>query len=501
MVPQPLAGRGSAMADWSPLRRMLAEVDGELTMDWSVLDRLVGGLPRSAYDHAAFWKGDRRGWPGFTTTGVRVGESVTFVRRDPAGRPARSIRRSHPEYAGVDGEPADVLLVGCVKSKLDRPAPARDLYTSPLFRKERAYAEANGVPWFVLSAEHGLVEPSRVIEPYELRLGSTDRGYRVAWGASVVEDLANVLGDLTSKRVEVHAGAAYVKAIRKLLTDAGATVVEPLEGLTMGERLAWYGPVVPLQGSAGPRDEVHRPDEVRDLVRALRDGSCSLSPVELNDRGPAGLDAPGLYSWWVDVEGARHLSDGLGETVTPGLIYAGLAGATRTRSGRRSTNTLWGRLSGMHLGARHEFSTFRRSLGSILAEQSRFDEIDEDHLTRWMHEHLRVIAVPVQDADALDGLETGVLEALDPPLNLAKMPKDAVRRRLSELRGRYSGSSAKRRDDSATVDRTTIRLPVGVEEHSWLRQAADEVGESVPDFILRAALDRADAIGAPGGPP
>jgi hypothetical protein len=49
------------------------------------------------------------------------------------------------------------VLVSCVKDKLDHPAPAKDLYTSDLFRKARGYAERVGVPWFILSSEHGLV--------------------------------------------------------------------------------------------------------------------------------------------------------------------------------------------------------------------------------------------------------------------------------------------------------------------------------------------------------
>jgi hypothetical protein len=61
-------------------------------------------------------------------------------------------------------------------------------------------------------------------------------------------------------------------------------------------------------------------------------------------------------------------------------------------------------------------------------------EIDEPALTSWMHEHLRVVAVPVADADTLDDLETTVLTELDPPLNLMKMSKTPIRRRLSELR-------------------------------------------------------------------
>ena len=85
-------------------------------------------------------------------------------------------------------------------------------------------------------------------------------------------------------------------------------------------------------------------------------------------------------------DGAVDLSRRLGHPVHPGLIYAGPAGATRA-NGRKSKNTLWGRIKTMHLGGGHEFSTFRLSLGSILAEASRAAEINEQSLTGWMHAH------------------------------------------------------------------------------------------------------------------
>ncbi|MCP3938240.1 MAG: hypothetical protein GY708_23070 [Actinomycetia bacterium] len=401
-----------------------------MTVGWSELDRLVGGLPRSAYDHPAFWKGIRSGWPGFTTTGVKVGVSVTFVRRDaPTAGPQHPV--AEPEVGPGPAKAPDVVLVGCVKSKVDHPAQARELYTSALFRKARTYAESSGVPWFILSAKHGLVAPSQVIEPYELHLSSTTRSDRVAWGERVVADLASSLGGIEGKTIEVHAGAAYVEAIRAGITAAAATLFEPLSGLTMGERLAWYpslrsiGPARPSGAtSVGPNE----------LASRLRDLEAAVTPDELLGRGRSGLDCPGLYSWWVDDEGAEDLARGLGRPLAPGLIYAGLAGATRSRSRRRSTNTLWGRLQGMHLGTRSDFSTFRRSLGSILAEVRGTSGIDEVHLSSWMHEHLRVVAVPVDDADGLDGLESDVLAELDPPLNLAKMPKNGTRQRLTELR-------------------------------------------------------------------
>jgi hypothetical protein len=419
------------MADWSLLRTLLADVDDRLTMGWSDLDQLVGGLPRSAYEHSAFWNGHRSGWPGFTTVDVHVGDTVTFVRRGPGQASSRPSPMSAAPSRVRETTGADVVLIGCVKSKLARPAPARDLYTSALFKKQRVYAEESGARWFVLSAEYGLVEPQQIIEPYELHLSSTTPTYRTEWARRVVDELTATIGGLRGKVTEIHAGSSYTDAVRDGLTKAGATVTEPLAGLTIGKRLAWYPPLATVDAvtAAAPPTEA-----VDELVRQLRRDTDALTPDELLAHGPQGLLVPGLYSWWVDRQGADDLTGGLGERIAPGLIYAGLAGATRSRSGRPSKNTLWGRLSGMHLGARSKFSTFRRSLGSSLAEAHTASGIDEARLTHWMHEHLRVVAIPVEDADALDRLETAVLAELDPPLNLAKMRKTPTRVRLTELR-------------------------------------------------------------------
>jgi hypothetical protein len=92
----------------------------------------------------------------------------------------------------------------------------------------------------------------------------------------------------------------------------------------------------------------------------------------------------------------------------------------------------------MHLGSRHEFSTFRLSLGSILAQRSNRPEIEEVALSKWMRDHLRLVAIPVADADNLDSIETQVLRALDPPLNLNEMSRSPVRARLTELRRGFS---------------------------------------------------------------
>jgi hypothetical protein len=252
----------------------------------------------------------------------------------------------------------------------------------------------------------------------------------------VVERLGEVVGPVSGKKVEVHAGSAYTDSIRDLLIRAGATVVEPLAGLPMGARLAWYGRPAG-EARVAEAGSVMPDSDVTELLTMLTEVNEAITPEEFLASGGDGLRSPGLYSWWVDVRGAADLSRGLGQLVRPGLIYAGLAGATRSRSGRKSKNTLWGRIKTMHLGGRHEFSTFRLSLGSVLAEALGEDEINEEALTAWMHEHLRLVAVPVTDADTLGDVETDVLAELNPPLNLDKVKRDALRAQLSALRKKH----------------------------------------------------------------
>lgn len=171
------------------------------------------------------------------------------------------------------------------------------------------------------------------------------------------------------------------------------------------------------------------------LIRLLTDRSKSLSPVELLDLGSQKLNFPGLYTWWVDEQGAADLSCGLGQPLEAGLVYAGQAGATRWPAGKRSSGTLWTRIAGMHLGGPAGLSTFRRSLAAALVQVLALAGENGPGLSEWMEAHLRVITVPVPDADRLGEVESVVLAALDPPLNLRGRPSSPVRQRLSALRG------------------------------------------------------------------
>jgi hypothetical protein len=98
-------------------------------------------------------------------------------------------------------DPRRIGLVGCLKSKLDRPAQARDLYTSPLFRGRRRYVERACDRWFVLSAKHVLVAPDTVLEPYGQTLKQGGRAERRRWSAAVLSALEHELGSFKFHRL------------------------------------------------------------------------------------------------------------------------------------------------------------------------------------------------------------------------------------------------------------------------------------------------------------
>lgn len=328
----------------------------------------------------------------------------------------------------------EIVMVACVKTKLHQAAAAKNLFISALFRKERAYAESTGVPWYILSAENGLVTPDQWLDPYERYLPKQSPKYREAWGDKVLAVLDQLEGSIEGKVVEIHAGAAYIDPIRSGLLSRGAIVSEPLRDLRFGERLRWYNSrTFERQSVARSVADDPLPD-IDSLVALLRDESLATSPKNFLAAGNAGRMLPGMYSWWVDSDGALELTAGLDYCVPKGLIYVGLAGATRWPSGKPSSNTLWSRIEGIHLGAKQEFSTLRRTIGAILASAHGKDEIDEVALTRWIDLHLRVQVVQYEDADSLGRAKKVVLAELDPPLNIKGMPDSKIRNRVKDLR-------------------------------------------------------------------
>ena len=130
-----------------------------------------------------------------------------------------------------------LYLISCVAAKTSTPSPARALYTSPWFRKARAWVEGQGAEYRILSAEHGLVDPDAVVAPYERTLNKMRVADRRAWAERVLGQLDAL--DLRGRQVIFLAGKRYREFLSPALQGQGVVVSVPMVGLGIGKQLAW----------------------------------------------------------------------------------------------------------------------------------------------------------------------------------------------------------------------------------------------------------------------
>lgn len=131
----------------------------------------------------------------------------------------------------------ELYLVSCVSAKRSTRAKAKDLYVSPLFVKARAYVEKMGQPWFILSAQYGLVHPETVVSPYEQTLNAMGIAARRAWASKVLGQLEPLLVDVQS--LVFLAGQRYREYLEPAVRAHAIAVTTPMEGLRIGEQLSW----------------------------------------------------------------------------------------------------------------------------------------------------------------------------------------------------------------------------------------------------------------------
>lgn len=244
-TPSPQRDAAEVSGRYEPLIRWLADRSTDsITMTFAQLEkRLNNPLPKSARLYPAFWSsgnhlGRTLGRIGWRASLKASTGAILFVRED-------SKHTDDPTTSGAlqdditlpEGRP-DLVLIGCVKSKLPGKHRAKDLFTSPLFLGRRRAAEASGAPWFILSAKYGLLAPDALVDTYDVSLNSASRAERVTWSARVLSQLRDAVGSLSGKVVEIHAGAAYRNhGLIEGLESEGARVLVPLEGAKIGEQL------------------------------------------------------------------------------------------------------------------------------------------------------------------------------------------------------------------------------------------------------------------------
>ena len=166
----------------------------------------------------------------------------------------------------------DLILVGCVKSKVETAAKvrAKDLYDSPLWKCRRKYAERFGRSWHILSAKHGFLDPEKKIGTYDLTMTDMNAAERIDWSNRVFGSIRRKFPDLKGKVVEIHAGKSYAESgLEKKLREAGAIVHRRLKRVRgVGLQCAWYRGCLATPRS-GAREDIERTSYAARLAEAL----------------------------------------------------------------------------------------------------------------------------------------------------------------------------------------------------------------------------------------
>src|SRR3712207_1305478 len=122
-----------------------------------------------------------------------------------------------------------VVLVGSSGAVAEAPGAVGGLFLSDGFARAREHAVHSRLPWFVLSAKHGLLDPDDVVSPFGMQIDDQPAAYRSAWGEWVVAQLADRV-QLDGVVVEVHGGVDFAQPLRQPLARRGAALEIPLPG-------------------------------------------------------------------------------------------------------------------------------------------------------------------------------------------------------------------------------------------------------------------------------
>jgi hypothetical protein len=181
-----------------------------------------------------------------------------------------------------------------------------------------------------------------------------------------------------------------------------------------------------------------------DLKRAL--DALLAAPRAVDGLSSAEVPAgEGLYAWWA----TRDVLPDLPRVPHPAftqlkLLYVGISPARAT-----SSQTIRSRVLGNHLGGNTGSSTFRLTLASLLLDELDFSPVvarskvlltgeDNRRLSNWQRQHLSLtwFAGPSPWL-----MESRVIAALQPPLNLAANASGRYHERLTAARAAFRAAA------------------------------------------------------------
>ncbi|MDI6697611.1 MAG: hypothetical protein QME85_01565 [Candidatus Saccharicenans sp.] len=130
-----------------------------------------------------------------------------------------------------------IALVACVSKKKVSADKAENLYISDWFRKASEYAKRKAEEWYILSAEHGVLNPEDEIAPYEKTLKKMKKDEKIKWAERVKSQLEKIASP--GDTLIILAGNEYRKLLLDFFFEKGCKVEIPMKGLRIGEQIKW----------------------------------------------------------------------------------------------------------------------------------------------------------------------------------------------------------------------------------------------------------------------
>jgi hypothetical protein len=134
---------------------------------------------------------------------------------------------------------ARIVLLSCTKSKLDKSAPAQELYSaSPMFQKTLEYGKKlKPDKMYILSAKHHLVPLTKELAPYDKTLKEMPKDEKEKWGEETVKQMKSAGINPEKDKFIFLTGNEYMKPLAKYIPEGN--IEKPMDGKRFGQRLKW----------------------------------------------------------------------------------------------------------------------------------------------------------------------------------------------------------------------------------------------------------------------
>lgn len=131
-------------------------------------------------------------------------------------------------------------LINCVGTKRSYKCKAKDMYCSSLFKKAFAWLTQNCDKVYIMSAKHGLLDPEKIIEPYNVSLYGMTRSQRIRWSKNLYLQLRECT-DIQHDIFIVEGGVKYTEFIQKAIPHWHIPYERDLcHNFGTGRRMQWY---------------------------------------------------------------------------------------------------------------------------------------------------------------------------------------------------------------------------------------------------------------------